>query len=136
MKKLLEVFLHYFEMLYLDPAYRISDSTSSGSADSDASMVITGPNLTWRLVNNRGQFQLAVAPTHLLSPENWFWLSVIREYLDGDQDTVLDSQGIAWLERNIGRVAQLFETPSSAAESCEALNALKESIAERSFGPA
>lgn len=136
MKRLLEFYVLYFEMFYLDPRYRISDSKTSGSADSDASIVLTGPVLSWRFVNNRGQFQLAVAPTQLLARENWFWLSVIRQHLDGDEDTVLDRGSIEWLNNNIDRIERLFENSTSAAQSCDALNALKEANAVRLFGPA
>lgn len=136
MKRLLEFFLQHFEWIYLNPDYRITDSKTSGSAELDASLVVTGAVLTWRLVNNRGQFQLAVAPTKLLSRDNWFWLSVIRQYLDGDEDTILDEAGIEWLINNTNRVEQLFKDRATAAASCERLNALKEAIAVRLFGPA
>jgi hypothetical protein len=72
----------------------------------------------------------------LLSRENWFWLSVIRQYLDGDEDTVLDDGGVTWLRSNIARIEQLFADRMIAARSCETLNALKEAIAVRLFGPA
>lgn len=126
----------HFDFLYLDSRYRISDSRTSSSSESDAFLVMTGPILTWRLVNNRGQFQLAVAPTELLARENWFWLSVIRQYLDSDEDTILDDQGIGWLRDNISRIEQLFMDHPTAFNSCERLNALKEAIAVRLFGPA
>ncbi|GAA2545366.1 hypothetical protein [Mycolicibacterium diernhoferi] len=135
MKRLLEFFLRYFQIFYLDPHYRISDSKTSGSAESDAWIVITGSILTWRLVNNRGQFQLAVAPTELLSRDNWFWLSVIRQHLDSDEDTQLDADGITWLYKNVGRIEQLFSDRATAMQSCSDLNDLKEAIAVRLFGP-
>lgn len=32
-------------------------------------------------INDRGQIQWTVAPTHLLAPGNYFWISLISQYL-------------------------------------------------------
>lgn len=136
MKTLLQIFLEYFDLFYLEPSYRITDSRTSGAAQVDASLVISGPTLTWRLVNDRGQIQLAVAPSQLPARENWFWLSVIRQYLDGDEDTIIDVNGIEWLRNNVNRIEQLFTDQETAVHSCQDLNSLKEQIASRLFGPA
>lgn len=52
MKTLLEFYLKYFDFLYLDPRYRITDSHVAEYAPS-ASLTITGPVLTFSLINER-----------------------------------------------------------------------------------
>ena len=127
--------MKYFDVFYLNPSYRISDSSTTGSSTADASIVISGPNLAWRLVNNRGRFQIALAPNNLISRENWFWLSVVRQYLDGDEDTALDAAGILWLRDNLGRIEELFADEAAAVRSLDELRGLEDAIAERLFGP-
>ncbi|WP_218162063.1 hypothetical protein, partial [Mycobacterium malmoense] len=88
MTTLLEFFLKYCDFLYLNPSYRITNSRTSGAAIIDAGLTFTGPVLSWSLHNNRGKIGLGVAPTQLAaSPENWFRISVVRQYLDNYDET-------------------------------------------------
>ncbi len=47
MKKLLEFYLAYFDFLYSDPGYRITDSRTGDAAN--AGLTVTGPVLEWVL---------------------------------------------------------------------------------------
>ena len=42
--------------------------------------------MSWRLTNNRGQIRLVVAPTQLETPENWFRITSVRQYLDNIEE--------------------------------------------------
>lgn len=55
MKTLLEYFLKYFDFLYSDPRYRITDSRTSGAQTIDAALTLSGPVASWSFANNRGQ---------------------------------------------------------------------------------
>ena len=124
-------------MLYLNPAYRITDSRSTGSASENASLRLTGNVLSWRLNNDRGQIRLVVAPTKLESADNWFRLTSVRQYLDGIEEhgTMLTDELASWLSANIDRIEMLFANESGAARSCEVLIALEEAKATKLFGP-
>ncbi|MGB7142847.1 hypothetical protein [Mycobacterium sp.] len=137
MTKLLEYFLRYLEVLYLDPGYRITDSSSTGSATENASLRLTGDILSWRLTNDRGQIRLVVAPTKLETSENWFRITSVRQYLDHkeEQGTMLTAELASWLSLNINRVVDLFADDSIAASSCAALIAIEEAKADKLFGP-
>jgi hypothetical protein len=137
MTKLLEYFLRYLEVLYLDPGYRITDSSSTGSATENASLRLTGEILSWRLTNDRGQIRLVVAPTKLETSENWFRITSVRQYLDHkeEQGTMLTDELASWLSLNINRVVELFADDSIAASSCAALIAIEEAKANKLFGP-
>jgi hypothetical protein len=137
MTKLLEYFLRYLEVLYLDPGYRITDSSSTGSATENASLRLTGDILSWRLTNDRGQIRLVVAPTKLETSENWFRITSVRQYLDHkeEQGTMLTYELASWLSLNINRVLELFADDSIAASSCAALIAIEEAKANKIFGP-
>ncbi|MGA7133715.1 MAG: hypothetical protein WBZ15_15465 [Mycobacterium sp.] len=137
MTKLLEYFLRYLEVLYLDPGYRITDSSSTGSATENASLRLTGDILSWRLTNDRGQIRLVVAPTKLETSENWFRITSVRQYLDHkeEQGTMLTDELASWLSLNINRVVELFADDSIAASSCAALIAIEEAKANKLFGP-
>jgi hypothetical protein len=137
MTKLLQYLLRYLEVLYLDPRYRITDSSSTGSATENASLRLTGDVLSWRLTNDRGQIRLVVAPTKLENSENWFRITSVRQFLDHkeEQDTMLTDELASWLSVNINRVLDLFVNDSIAASSCEALIALEEAKANKLFGP-
>lgn len=63
MTHLLEIFLGYFDFLYLDPQYRITDSSTSGSPTINAQLVLTGQPLSWSITNDRGHILVAAAPT-------------------------------------------------------------------------
>ncbi|MCV7029360.1 hypothetical protein [Mycobacterium sherrisii] len=86
MKTLLEYFVKYFDVLYLDPRYRITDSRTIGVSSNNASLTITGPILSWELCNDRGQFLLGLAPTALATSDNWFTASLIKQYLNGQDE--------------------------------------------------
>lgn len=137
MKTLLEVFVRYFDFLYLDPRYRLTDSSTSGSADADAQVVLTGDVLTWSFSNDRGQLTLGVAPTLHLAPENWVRLPIIRKHLDGNQvpDGILTTEDIEWLKANISRVESLFADPETSQKSCKELITLGNQVAAELFGP-
>jgi hypothetical protein len=137
MTKLLQYLLRYLEVLYLDPRYRITDSSSTGSATENASLRLTGDVLSWRLTNDRGQIRLVVAPTKLENSENWFRITSVRQFLDHkeEQDTMLTDELASWLSVNINRVLDLFVNDSIAASSCAALIALEEAKANKLFGP-
>lgn len=137
MTKLLQYLLRYLEVLYLDPRYRITDSSSTGSATENASLRLTGDVLSWRLTNDRGQIRLVVAPTKLENSENWFRITSVRQFLDHkeEQDTMLTDELASWLSVNINRVLDLFVNDSIASSSCAALIALEEAKANKLFGP-
>lgn len=137
MKRLLESFLRYLEILYLDPRYRITDSSTTGSAMENASLRLTGDILSWRLTNDRGQIRLVVAPTKMDTSENWFRITSVRQYLDHEEEhgTVLTEEIASWLSRNINRVEDLFADDSAAATSCRVLIDLEEEKATKLFGP-
>ncbi|MEB3983660.1 hypothetical protein OQ968_20630 [Mycobacterium sp. 663a-19] len=133
MKTLLEYFLKYFDTLYLDPRYRITDSSTSGVESNNASLTITGPILSWGLSNDKGQFLLSVAPTALATPDNWFTVSLIKQYLNGLDEIEYSSAAdeIAWIRENGGRVEELFSDASKIEAVCETLRSLRRSNAER-----
>ncbi|KLO26940.1 hypothetical protein ABW16_18100 [Mycolicibacter heraklionensis] len=136
MTRLLELFLKYLQVLYLDPKYRITNSTTTGSRTENASLRMTGDTTSWQLINDRGQIYVAVAPTRLDTVENWFRLTIIQQYLDGVEEhtTVLTDELAAWLSDNISRVEALFDD-SIVEASCKALIALEELKATELFGP-
>lgn len=133
MKTLLEYFLQYFNVLYLDPRYHITNSITSGVATNNASLTITGPVLTWELTNDRGQFLLGVAPTALATQDNWFTVSLIKQYLSGQSEIEYPSaaEEIAWIHANGERVEELFSDASNIDAICEVLRALRRSNANR-----
>jgi hypothetical protein len=133
LKTLLEYFLNYFELLYLDPRYRITNSSTNGAASNDASLAMTGPILSWQLANNSGQIELSVAPTASAAADNWFSISLIRQYLDGQEEIEYSSaaEEIAWMRENGERVDQLFSDTSKVAVICENLRSLRRSNANK-----
>jgi hypothetical protein len=136
-KTLLEFFLRYFDFLYLDPRYHITNSRTSGAASIDAGLTLTGPVISWSLHNNRGKIGFGVAPTQFAaSPENWFRIPIVRQYLDHYEETnfVSPEETVVWTRDNLGRIEELF-SDASAASSCKALVALEESLANKYFGP-
>jgi hypothetical protein len=132
-KELLEFYLKYFDFLYLDSRYRLSDSKTDGV---NASLTVTGPNLTWSIVNDRGQIQLAIVPTNM--PGNGFWISLIKQYLSGSEDIHYLSavEEIEWARVNIRRIDELFSVTSDLESTCGTLRALMRSNAEKQWGPA
>ncbi len=133
MKTLLEYFLRYFDILYLDPRYRITDSSTSGVANNDASLRLTGPILSWSLTNDKGQIVLYAAPTELANASNWFRVSLIKQYLDSDDEIeyLPAADEIGWVRENSGRLEQLFADDSKLEGTCEKLGALRRSNANK-----
>jgi hypothetical protein len=134
---LLEFFLKYLDFLYLDPHFRITDSSTSGVANNGASLTLTSPLTTWQISNDRGQILIGIAPTKLAAqPRNWFRLSIIRQYLDDYDETnmVSPTEAVAWGRDNRDRIDDLF-SDTLAAESCEALIALEDANAVKYWGP-
>jgi hypothetical protein len=133
MKTLLEYFLRYFDILYLDPRYHITDSNTRGLATIDASLRLTGPILSWNLTNDRGQMELTVAPTALATQDKWFWVSLVRQYLNGDDEIEYLSAAdeIGWVRENSDRIEQLFSDGSAIETTCQSLRALRQSNADK-----
>ncbi|GAB5010660.1 hypothetical protein JHV666_27380 [Mycobacterium avium subsp. hominissuis] len=126
MTTLLEFLLKHFDFLYLDPRYRITDSSTTGVATSGASLTLSGPTTSWHISNDRGNIAFSVAPTALASEsQNWFRLSIIRQYLDNydEMNAVAPTEAAAWARQNRARIDDLFSN-GSVLESCEALTAL------------
>ncbi|MGV0747005.1 hypothetical protein [Mycolicibacter heraklionensis] len=136
MKILLEFYLRYLDFIYLNPDYRITNSRTSGSDTINASLTVTGPILSWQIANDRGQILFDVAPTKSISPDNWFRVPIVRQYLDGYDETnvVSPAESVAWIRDNAQRIEDLF-VDSSAAQSCKALTALEEANALKYWGP-
>jgi hypothetical protein len=133
---LLEFYLKFLDFLYLDPHYRITNSSTTGVANSDASLTLTGATTTWQIANNRGQISFSLAPTKLAGDAgNWFRLSIVRQYLDNydELNTVPLPETVAWARDNRGRIDQLF-SDASAAESCRQLIALEDANAKKYWG--
>ncbi len=137
MKYLLEVFLKYFEFLYLDPQYSITRSSTSGSPLTGAQLIITGNTLSWSVTNDRGQISLAAAPTAAIAPENWFRLSIIRRYLDGTVAAggTISAEDLDWLKANMAGVEALFADAAKTQRSCKELITLENMVADELFGP-
>jgi hypothetical protein len=137
MRTLLEFFLKNFDFLYLDSRYRITDSKTRGDAI-NASLTVTGPILTWFLVNDRGQMQLSIAPTRSLTPRNWFWASLVKQYLDDvpEIEYLPIEKEIEWARSNIQGIEQLFSDTSTLEDTCDKLRALRRSNADKYWGPA
>ncbi len=136
MKTLLEFFVKYFDVLYLDPRYHITDSNNRGLPTIDAAMRLTGPILSWYLANNRGQMELTVAPTLLITPDNWFWVSLVKQYLNGNDEIEYSSAPaeIEWVRENGGRIEELFSDVATLETTCETLRALRQSNSDRYWG--
>lgn len=137
-KTLLQFYLQYLSFLYLDPRYHITDSTTSGNPTINASLTMTGPLLIWHISNDRGQIGFTFAPTKLAAqPDNWFRASLIRQYLDGydETNTVSPEAMVGWIRDNADRIEGLFDD-ARAAQSCEALLNLAKSLANKYFGAA
>ncbi|MGR6978369.1 hypothetical protein [Mycobacteroides abscessus] len=135
MKKLLELFLSQFDFLYLDPQFRITNSSTDGSA-LNGSLTVTGNVLTWRIANDRNQLQLSIAPTQI--PDQGFWVSLLRQYLDKLEqiEYLPPSQEIDWARGNLERIEALFADSQSVQPVCDELRALRRSNAEKEWGSA
>jgi hypothetical protein len=136
MKTLLEFYLRYLDFIYLDPRYRITNSSTAGVATINASLTLTSALLNLQIANDRGQILFNVAPTKLNLPENWFRVSIIRQYLDGydELNRVSAVETTAWIRENLGRIEDLF-SDSSVIQSCEEVAALENANALKYWGP-
>jgi len=93
MKTLLAVVYNHFEFLYLDPRYRITDSSTGGVATNDATLRLTTPFTSFWFSNDRGQVLCDVAPTKSDSTKNSFYIPLVRQYLvRSDETEVLPSR--------------------------------------------
>ena len=57
MKALLEFFLSYCDHLYNNPEYRITNSKTSSANAVNASITVTGPDVSWHIANDCGQMR-------------------------------------------------------------------------------
>jgi hypothetical protein len=137
LKTLLAHIYNYFEFLYLNPRYRITDSSTGGTATSDATLRFTGPQASFWFSNERGRIYCDVAPTRNATRENWFRISIVRQYIDGlDEASAMPQKETAeWVRNHIGRIEALF-SDETAARSCQALSDLERLSAQKRFGPA
>ena len=134
MKSLLAFFYNNFGFVYLEPSYRLTDSETTGSAVDRASLTITGPQLTIRLINERTTMQCVVAPTQNIGPKNWFWIELIRQFLDGiDATTPVSAKELAtWCRRKpqpsggTSRRGYLRRLVRAALSEMRLANAIKE----------
>jgi hypothetical protein len=132
MRTLLEFYLNYFDFLYLDPRYRITNS-KTGNATINGSLTVTGPIITWLVVNDRGQMQISLAPTCLASPRNWFWVSLIKQYINHEPEIeyLSATDEVEWMRQNAARVEELFSGSSTVANVCEELKELRRANADK-----
>jgi hypothetical protein len=86
-KKLLEFVAQFVGFLYLDPKYRITDATTRGLPDIDASVSFSGEQLRWDVINDRGLIYFAAVPAFQKGTDDWFAVSLIGQYLEGGDDT-------------------------------------------------
>lgn len=133
MKQLLEIFLRYFEFLYGDSRYRITDSRAR---EPNAALTVTGPNLTWLITVDRGQVRLSAGTTKL--PGRLFWTSLIRQYLLGEEDIRYLSapEEIEWARTHLNQIEQLFSDDATVESTRDRLEALLRSNGEKQWGPA
>ncbi|OBH99461.1 hypothetical protein [Mycobacterium sp. E2733] len=137
MRTLLQFYLQYFDFLYLDPRYRITDSSTSGNPTINASLTVASPSLSWHISNDRGQIGVSFAPTKSAAvPDNWFRASLIRQYLDNydETNTVSPEAMVAWIRDNLERIEDLL-SDAKADGSCEKLLNLAKLLADKYFGP-
>ncbi|MCA2245153.1 MULTISPECIES: hypothetical protein [Mycobacterium] len=136
MKTLLEFIVQYVGVLYLNPKYRITNSSNRGLADIDASISFTGEQLRWDLVNDRGLIYFAAVPLLQTVSDDWFGLALIRQYLEGGDDTGADApiDQANWLSTNLTRVEELFADQSTAERVCEELLTLRRSNSSKKWG--
>jgi hypothetical protein len=136
MTTLLEFILQYVGFLYLDPKYRITDSTTRGLPDIDASVSFSGEQLRWDVINDRGLIYFAAVPAIQQGADDWFAAPLIRQYLEGGDDTGADSpmEEANWLSTNLKRVEQLFADEATSERVCEELIALRRSNSSKKWG--
>jgi hypothetical protein len=136
MRLLLDFVARYFGFLYLDLKYRIVDSSTRGLSDIDASITFSSDRIKWDVINDRGQIYFAAVPLCQASDPDWFTSSLIRQYLEGGEDTGAGApvEQANWLAENLSRVEQLFSDESTSTRSCEELSALRLSNSSKKWG--
>lgn len=135
MKTLLEFIVRYGSFLYLNPKYRITDSSNRGLADIDASISFASEVLKWDVVNDRGIIYFVAVPV-LQDGSDWFALSLIRQYLEKSDDTgpIQPVDQADWLSRNLNDVEDLFANRPTATRVCDELAALRSSNSSKRWG--
>lgn len=135
MKTLLEFIVHYVGFLYLDPKYRITDSSTRGLADIDASISFSSEKLKWDIVNDRGIIYFAAVPV-FQDGSDWFALSLIRQYLErsDDAEVVEPVEQANWLSQNLNQVEELFADRPTASRVCDELATLRLSNSSKRWG--
>ena len=136
MKTLLQFIVQYAGFLYLNPNYRITDSSTRGLPDIDASVSFSGDRLKWEIVNDRGSIYFVAVPLFQNSGDDWFALPLIRQYLEGGDDVGAGSPAdqASWLSSNLGRVEQLLTDESTSVDVREGLAALRLSNSSKKWG--
>jgi hypothetical protein len=136
MRLLLEFIARYVGFLYLDPKYRIIDSSNRGLSDIDASITFASDRIRWDAINDRGQIYFAAVPLLQTSDPDWFTSSLIRQYLEGGEDTGAGAPVAQanWLSENLSRVEQLFSDEVTSTRSCEELIVLRRSNSVKKWG--
>lgn len=137
MRTLLAFLYNHFDFLYLNAKYRITDSSTDGVASNKASLRLTGPSASFWLGNDQGQISCAVAPTKADTPKNWFRITLVRQFLDGFEETnvVPREETAAWIRDNLSRIEAFF-ADDNVSDSCEKISALEKVMADKYFGPA
>lgn len=135
MKTLLEFIVQYVGFLYLNPKYRITDSSTRGLADIDASISFSSEQLKWDVVNDRGIIYFAAVPV-FQDGSDWFALSLIRQYLEhSDETEVVQAVDQAnWLSQNLHQVEELFADKPNSPRVCAALANLRLSNSSKRWG--
>jgi hypothetical protein len=135
-RTLLEFIAQYVEFLYLNQNYRITDSSTRGLPDIDASISFSSDRIRWDVINDRGRIYFAAVPMYQEGVDDWFTISLIRQYLEGGDDTGADFpvEQASWLSANLGTVEQLFSDESTSMRSCEELIALRRSNSSKKWG--
>lgn len=135
MKTLLEFIVGYASFLYLNPKYRITDSSNRGLAEIDASIMFSSEVLKWNIVNDRGIIYFVAVPVLQAHPDE-FALSLIRQYLgrgdDAGQIQPVDQAN--WLSQNLNDVEELFADKPTTARVCDELAVLRRSNSSKRWG--
>lgn len=135
MKTLLEFIVRYVGFLYLNPRYSITDSTTRGLADIDASISFSSGQIRWDVVNDRGIIYFAAVPLFQDDSDS-FSLSLIRQYLEhsdeAGRDQAVDQAN--WLSQNLHQVEELFASKPNAARVCDELAKLRLSNSSKRWG--
>lgn len=135
MKTLLEFIIQYAGFLYLDPRYRITDSSTRGIPEIDASISFSSEQLKWDIINDRGSIYFAAVPV-FQNGSDWFALSLVRQYLEGGDDigASTPAEQAQWLSANLYEVEQLFADKSTSTRVCDELAALRRSNSSKKWG--